>query len=754
MIFVDRNRIPPPEFLYSKLAEKARASIKALYEKSETHLAQLRMGFTSSIWLRARPALNELFFDKCAYCESPTRGGFFHDIDHFRPKQFSGGIRKIDEHLYYGWLVYEWENLYNACPVCNRRRNGKDGIVGKGNFFPVDGPRAPLLSSISECRAIETGTLIDPCYDDPSEHITFETNGKCQPKTDRGLLTITLLDLNREALIRERQTISTSVHEVLLAISKQKLGTSEKLKAKNEKRLIELIAPQAPFAGCARSCVEQYKKQLNLEHLQALYLPSSAKITYTKKPITIAPENWSYSTQYTSKNLDDLLGGAKQYPNKKKLPTHASKRLTRIEIKNFKTLEHIDIHIPDTASEYEDRASALMLLGENGTGKSSILEAVALALLGRAQIERAGLKGKSFLRRDEAWKLTGEPAEIRLSFGETEDQVNLTIDPVDGSFQGDFNQQVVILGYGPRRYFNDKIKSKRSDEAYARVRTMFDPRAILGDPSKWLSACSKVDFDASVRALRQVMFLSDEAYVSRSVSSSGRQSKLDLILNQSRTPLRNLSEGYRTVVATAVDIMQELLAYWPDLESAQGIVLIDELDTHLHPRWKMRIMSRLRTAMPGVQFIATTHDPLCLRGLYNGEVQVLRRAKNSVVEQVFDLPNVQGLSVEQLLMSDFFGLLSTEDPDTDQELIRYFALADKVDPTKEEMDELLLHRQSLEEKIHLGPSPETILMYQIASENLQKQSEQQSSEFEINTEYKTNDLLDLWLSLVNEVPHK
>lgn len=753
MIFVDRNRIPPPEYLYSTSAEKARSSITALYEKSDTHLAQLRLGFISSIWLRARPALNELFYDKCAYCESPTRGGFFHDIDHFRPKQFSGGIRQIDEHLYYGWLVYEWENLYNACPVCNRRRNGKDGIVGKGNFFPVDGPRAPLLASISDCRAIEKGTLIDPCYDEPSEHLVFETNGICRPKTDRGLLTITMLDLNRAELIRERQIISTSVYKALLIISKQKPATPAKTKIKNEERLIELIKPQSAFSGCARSCVEQYKKQLNLESLQALYFPDSAKIEYKQSP-TIPTAHWSYTTEYISKNLHSIYVDAKQYPNKKELPTRANQRLTRIEIKNFKTLKHIDIHIPDAASEDDDRASALMLLGENGTGKSSILEAVALALLGREQIEQAGLKGKSFLSRDEAWKLTGEPAEIRLWFGEAEEQVNLTIDPVDGSFHGDFNQQVVVLGYGPRRYFNEKTRSKRSDEAYARVRTMFDPRAILGDPGKWLSDCSDDDFDASVRALRQIMFLSDEAYVSRSVSDSGRYKKLDLILNESRTPLRSLSEGYRTVVATAVDIMQELLAYWPDLEGAQGIVLIDELDTHLHPRWKMRIMSRLRTAMPGVQFIATTHDPLCLRGLYNGEVQVLRRANNTQVEQVFDLPNVQGLSVEQLLMSDFFGLLSTEDPDTDLELVRYFSLAEKVNPTEEEINELVLHRQSLEEKIHLGPSPEVRLMYQTASENLQRRSEQLDSEFGSNVEGTANDVLSLWLSLRNEDPHK
>src|SRR5262249_59934446 len=116
-------------------------------------------------------------------------------------------------------------------------------------------------------------------------------------------------------------------------------------------------------------------------------------------------------------------------------------------------------------------------------------------------------------------------------------------------------------------------------------------------------------------------------------------------------PLNRLSEGYKTIVATVVDVMREMLEYWPDLESAKGVVLIDELETHLHPRWKMRIVQRLRRAMPQVQFVATTHDPLCLRGLYDGEAQVLQRDADKRIEKLVEVPNVRGLSVEPQLMA-------------------------------------------------------------------------------------------------------
>jgi len=75
----------------------------------------------------------------------------------------------------------------------------------------------------------------------------------------------------------------------------------------------------------------------------------------------------------------------------------------------------------------------------------------------------------------------------------------------------------------------------------------------------------------------------------------------------------------------ACAIMKMLFERWDNLTSASAIVLIDELDAHLHPRWKMRIVSSLRKAFPQVQFIASTHDPLVLRGIRNNEVAVLRR---------------------------------------------------------------------------------------------------------------------------------
>ena len=84
-----------------------------------------------------------------------------------------------------------------------------------------------------------------------------------------------------------------------------------------------------------------------------------------------------------------------------------------------------------------------------------------------------------------------------------------------------------------------------------------------------------------------------------------------------RTPLEIVSSGFRAILAMACDIMRGLMEE-PNFQSivnARAVVLVDEIEAHLHPRWKLAIMASLRKAMRNVTFIVTSHDPLCLRGM-------------------------------------------------------------------------------------------------------------------------------------------
>jgi hypothetical protein len=127
------------------------------------------------------------------------------------------------------------------------------------------------------------------------------------------------------------------------------------------------------------------------------------------------------------------------------------------------------------------------------------------------------------------------------------------------------------------------------------------------------------------------------------------------------------------------------------------VVLIDEVEAHLHPRWKMQIMGGLRRALPAMTFIVTTHDPLCLRGMYNGEVRVMQRIlRDNIrsesgspqrVETLTELPDITKLRVDQLLTSDFFQLASTDEPRLDRLIAQIADLLAKREQGKELTEE-------------------------------------------------------------------
>jgi hypothetical protein len=161
----------------------------------------------------------------------------------------------------------------------------------------------------------------------------------------------------------------------------------------------------------------------------------------------------------------------------------------------------------------------------------------------------------------------------------------------------------------------------------------------------------------------------------------------------------------------------------------------------------MRIVRRLRRAMPQVQFIATTHDPLCLRGLYDGEAQVLHRDEQKRIEKLVEVPNVRGLSVEQLLTSEFFGLFSTEDPGFEEDVARYSALAAKRDRSAAEEEALAQQRQNVQQTITLGATPRDQLLQEAADEYLLQRQKAPAREWPTLKRSAINRVVDIWKSL-------
>jgi predicted ATP-binding protein involved in virulence len=93
-------------------------------------------------------------------------------------------------------------------------------------------------------------------------------------------------------------------------------------------------------------------------------------------------------------------------------------------------------------------------------------------------------------------------------------------------------------------------------------------------------------------------------------------------------PFEHLSDGQRTILGLFCDIARRTAILNPHLggeaiEKTKGIVLIDELDLHLHPKWQRRIIENLRNVFPSIQFICTSHSPFLIQSLRNSEELIM-----------------------------------------------------------------------------------------------------------------------------------
>jgi CRP-like cAMP-binding protein len=242
-------------------------------------------------------------------------------------------------------------------------------------------------------------------------------------------------------------------------------------------------------------------------------------------------------------------------------------------------------------------------------------------------------------------------------------------------------------------------------------------------PGPWLQELDDHTFSAVARALRIILALREGDDIYR----EGDEAQRIMVRTQARvTPLHQLSDGYKSLFAMVINIMRGLLADRKDLEYARGVVLIDEIESHLHPRWKMRIVKSLRTALPGVQFIFTTHDPLCLRGMKHGEVAVIYRDSEGELHTVEGLPDVSKLRVDQLLTSEFFGLNSATDPEQDKltaELMEIASIPESqlTNQQKHRRDELLANYPGTQ---IIGSSVDRQIVAQAVTQHLNEQDRQ------------------------------
>ncbi|MFQ5637005.1 MAG: AAA family ATPase [bacterium] len=171
------------------------------------------------------------------------------------------------------------------------------------------------------------------------------------------------------------------------------------------------------------------------------------------------------------------------------------------------------------------------------------------------------------------------------------------------------------------------------------------------------------------------------------VSSEGR---IYFNIGGQKVPTIGLSDGYRSVLALAGDLVWRLILAFPnstDPLNEEGVVLIDELDIHLHPKWQRDIAIWLQEQFPNLQFIVATHSPLLAAGA-GYDALTLRFFLDEGKTRVEKIENIAALNVDRILQSKAFGLVSSYSPQTQRKIKRYDTLIRKRRRTPREENEL------------------------------------------------------------------
>lgn len=182
--------------------------------------------------------------------------------------------------------------------------------------------------------------------------------------------------------------------------------------------------------------------------------------------------------------------------------------------------------------------------------------------------------------------------------------------------------------------------------------------------------------------------------------------------------IEQLSEGYKIVIATVADLAARMAEANPWMDNpldANGIVLIDEVDLHLHPKWQRTILQDLHRVFQNLQFIVSTHSPIIVVGAADiAQVINLNTIPANADEPT---PTASVSNVGQVLLSDLFGLKSLQSPEWDEKIQERDNILAKPELTPEDETRLAQLDEEMKGLISLQDSNairSTILLEKLA----------------------------------------
>ncbi|MPR31795.1 AAA family ATPase [Salmonirosea aquatica] len=423
--------------------------------------------------------------------------------------------------------------------------------------------------------------------------------------------------------------------------------------------------------------------------------------------------------------------------------------LKNITIRNFKGL---NLSLSFKSDKTNVRATTV-ILGENGVGKSNFLKAIALVTSGSEVLAE-------LLGRVDDWISYGEDiceihavlstkdkevrdVSLKLKRGDTIKDVithNLeSLNLIDGALAHS-NRNYFVIGYGASRRLYEGNEMAGSVEAQYRnsraknVATLFNANALLHPLSAWVMS---LDYRSDGRALALVEDVLNDLLVGVRFKKINKSDGMLLFqVGRKTVPLPLLSEGYQGVLAWVGDLLFRITNTFGDYRSplnTHGLLLVDEIELHLHPSWQRNLLRYVRAKFPNLQIVTSTHSVFTAQQTEEGELYTLVEGDRGD----FDLLPFRGkpneLLVSQLLMSSAFGLTTDESVRVQEVKSEYremmrrksISVPDEVSASDEKrMDTLAatLERLPTTRRTNMGMEPGQMDLIQEVRDELRKRS--------------------------------
>ena len=345
-----------------------------------------------------------------------------------------------------------------------------------------------------------------------------------------------------------------------------------------------------------------------------------------------------------------------------------------------------------------------LILGDNGTGKTTLLR-----VLDRMQPVEFSFNGIDIFYFPIYFK-SSQLFYFNIEYSKLQVVNNSEIDSIIienhgwGEFKIEF-KNVFLLSYGASRRMSKDVNlsSLISEQFYT---SLFDDSIELINAEEWyLQKCLKLnssegELNAKIKSQLTIIenilinFLPDVKKINlKQIKSLNESSSIEVQTeNGEWIPLRDLSYGYQTMTALLVDIGSRMMDKYPESDNPLAepvIILIDEIDLHLHPKWQRQIMEQFSKYFPQAQFIVTSHSPLIVQAAeaVNANIVVCRKDGDKVI--IDNNPEeVKGWRIDQILISDLFDLPTVRSNADEEKMSRYYELEAKSERTIQEESEL------------------------------------------------------------------